>query len=177
VLAVDVVAAAAIGDRSAVRRHVFGGPFAFGPIPIRSVASMPLRVKLQQIVEAIDLPNRDWQSFVNRETGAIVTVTEDMVIGPEGDELNREDLDSDEYLPLPGSSEIDEWSIMRAFADERPDPLRRDLLGALDGRGAFRMFRTVLKRARKEDEWYRFREDAFVGIAKEWLDEHGIAYE
>lgn len=24
---------------------------------------MPLRVKLQEIVEAIDLPNRDWQSY------------------------------------------------------------------------------------------------------------------
>lgn len=42
---------------------------------------------------------------------------------------------------------------------------------------AFRMFRTVLKRARKEDEWHRFREKAFETIAKEWLDEHGMAYE
>ena len=51
------------------------------------------------------------------------------------------------------------------------------LIDALDGRGAFRMFRTVLKRARKEDEWYRFRENAFVATVKKWLDEHGIAYE
>ena len=40
-----------------------------------------------------------------------------------------------------------------------------------------RMFRAVLKRVRIEDEWYRFRERAFVTIATEWLDEHGIAYE
>jgi hypothetical protein len=139
---------------------------------------MPLRVKLHEIVEAIDLPNRYWQSLIHRETGAIVTLTEDMVIGPEGDELNREDIeDSDEYLALPSSLEIEEWSIMKKFADARPDPLGRDLLDALDGRGAFRMFRTVLQRAGKEDEWYRFRENAFVTIAKEWLDEHGIAYE
>jgi hypothetical protein len=139
---------------------------------------MPLRVKLQEIVEAIDLPNRDWQSYLHRESGAIVTITEDMVIVPDGDELNREDVeDSDEYLPLPTSFEIDEWSIMRKFTAERPEPLGSDLLDALSGRGAFRMFRAVLKRARIEDEWYRFRERAFVTIAREWLDEHGIAYE
>ena len=138
---------------------------------------MRLRVKLQEIVEAIDLPNRDWQSYVNRETGAIVTVTDDMVIGPD-EELNREDIeDSDEYLPLPTSFEIDEWSIMKKFAGGCPDPLGSDLLDALSGRGAFRMFRTVLTRARTQDEWYRFRERAFARIAREWLDEHGIAYE
>lgn len=139
---------------------------------------MAPRVKLHEIVEAIDLPNRDWQSFVNRETGAIVTVTEDMVIGPDDEEMNREDVeDSDEYLPLPTSYEIDEWSIMKRFADERPDPVGSELLDALSGRGAFRMFRAALKRARMEDEWDRYREGAFVTIATEWLDEHGIAYE
>ena len=139
---------------------------------------MPLRLKLQAVVEAIDLPNHDWQSYVNRETGAIVTVSDDMVIGPDDEELNRGDVEgSDAYLPLPTSFEIDEWSIMKKFADERPDPLGSELLDALSGRGAFRMFRAVLKRVRIEDEWYRFRERAFVAIATEWLDEHGIAYE
>ena len=139
---------------------------------------MPLRVKLQDVVEAIDLPNGDWQSYVNRQTGAIVTVSDDMVIGPDDQELNREDVeDSDEYLPLPTSFEIDEWSIMKKFADERPDPLGSEVLEALSGRGAFRMFRAALKRLRIEDEWYRFRERAFGTIAREWLDEHGIAYE
>lgn len=139
---------------------------------------MPPRVKLQDVVEAIDLPNRDWQSLLHRETGAIVTITEDMVIGPDGEELDREDVeDSDDYLPLPTSFEINEWSIMKTFADERPGRLGSELLDALSGRGAFRMFRATLKRARIEDDWDRFREAAFVTIATEWLDAHGIAYE
>jgi hypothetical protein len=36
---------------------------------------MPPRIKLPGIVIAIDLPNRDWKSYVNRQSGAIVTVT------------------------------------------------------------------------------------------------------
>ena len=101
-----------------------------------------------------------------------------MVIGPDDEEMNREDVeDSDEYLPLPTSFEIDEWSIMKKFADGRPGGLGSELLDALSGRGAFRMFRAALTRARIEDEWERFREAAFVAIATAWLDAHGTAYE
>jgi hypothetical protein len=46
---------------------------------------MPPRVMLQDIIEAIDLPNRDWKSYLNRETGAIVTVMDDMAMGPDGE--------------------------------------------------------------------------------------------
>jgi Uncharacterised protein family (UPF0158) len=138
---------------------------------------MPLRVTLQDIVEAIDLPHRDWRSYVNRESGAIVTVTDDAVIGPD-EEMDPADIEeSDEYLPLPASYEIDEWSMMRQFAERRPPPQCDELLDALGGRGAFRMFRSVIKRVRIEDEWYRFRERAFVSIAREWLDRHGFAYD
>ena len=138
---------------------------------------MPQRVMLQDIIEAIDLPNRDWQSYLNRETGAIVTVMDDMAMGPDG-EVDPADIEeSDEFLPLPTSAEIDEWSMMEKFALERPQPLSDELIDGISGRGAFRMFRTIVKRARVEDEWYRFRERAFASIAREWLDQHGIPYE
>jgi len=138
---------------------------------------MPPRIKLQDITDAIDLPNRDWKSYVNRQTGAIVTVTEDMAMGPDG-ELDPADIEeSDEFLPLPTSAEIEEWSMMEEFAQQRPEPLSDELLDDLNGRGAFRMFRTIAKRARLEDEWDRFRDRAFASIARKWLDEHGISYE
>jgi hypothetical protein len=132
---------------------------------------------LQDIIEAIDLPDRDWTSYVNRETGAIVTVTDDMAMGPDG-EIDPADIEeSAEFLPLPTSAEIDEWSMMENFALQRPEPLSDELLDGISGRGAFRMFRTIVKRARIEDEWFRFRERAFASIAREWLDQHGIPYE
>lgn len=138
---------------------------------------MPPHVTLQDIVDAMDLPNRDWQSYVNRQSGAIVTVTEDMVIGPDGEMDPSIIEESDEFLPLPTSVEIDEWAMMNEFAQQRRQPQRGDLLDSLNGRGAFRMFRSTVRRLRIEDEWDRFRADAFMSIAKEWLDEHGIEYE
>ena len=38
---------------------------------------MAARVKLREVVEAIDLPNQDWQSYLNTDTGEIVTVTDE----------------------------------------------------------------------------------------------------
>jgi hypothetical protein len=138
---------------------------------------MPLRVKIQDIVEAIDLPNRDWRSYVNRETGEIVTVAEGTVIGPDG-ELDPEDIEqADGFLMLPTSEEIHEWGIMEEFARGRARPQADDLLEALDGRGAFRMFRSTIRRLGMEDEWDRVRQVAFASIARQWLDEHEIEYE
>jgi hypothetical protein len=132
---------------------------------------------LQDIIEAIDLPNRDWRSYLNRETGAIVTVMDDMAVGPDGEVYSADIEESGEFWPLPTNAEVDEWSMMETFALQRPEPLSEELLEGISGRGAFRMFRTIVKRAGVEDDWDRFRQKAFASIAQEWLDQHAIPYE
>lgn len=153
---------------------------------------MATRVKLRDVIDAMDLPNQDWQSYLNRDTGEIVTVTDedrdlaDADVDPE--ELpdwqrqafakNREAFESNRFLLLPGSFEIHEWSIMERFGQERSSVRQRDeLLDSLHGRGAFRMFKSAIRRLLIEEEWYRFRDSAFEEIAKEWLESNGIEYE
>ena len=140
----------------------------------------------------MDLPNQDWQSYLNRDTGEIVAVTDedrdvaDADVDPE--ELpewqrealakNREALESNRFLLLPGSFEIHEWAIMERFGRERSSVRQREeLLDSLHGRGAFRMFKSAIRRLRIEEEWYRFRDSAFEEIAKDWLESNGIEYE
>jgi len=113
---------------------------------------MPPIVKLQDVIEALDLQPRESQSYLHRESGAIVLVSDGMAIGPDG-EMDPEDVEeSDEFLPLPTAFEIDEWSMMRDFARERPASQADELLDTISGRGAFRMFRAALKRLRIEDQ-------------------------
>jgi hypothetical protein len=153
---------------------------------------MAPRVKLREVVEAIDLPNQDWQSYLNADTGEVVTVTdEDRALVEDGEDLDdlpalqretlpktREALESDRFLPLPDSFEIHEWSIMERFGEGRASARQRDeLLDSLHGRGAFRMFKSAIRRLGIEEEWYRFRDSAFEQIAKDWLEAHGIEYE
>ncbi len=152
---------------------------------------MAIVVKLSDVVEAIESPSEDWHSYLNRDTGEIVTVSDDERRLVEGDESLddvpawqqeslpkvRDALASDRFVMLPGRFDVHEWSIMEQFARERPDSGQADaLLDALHGRGAFRMFRSTLRRLGLDDDWHQFRASALEAIAKDWLHTQGIAY-
>ena len=150
-----------------------------------------LPVALEKVVAEMDLPNDEWTAFLNRRTGELVTVTdeearavedgEEMSDAPDWERDNlpqvREVLASKDYLPLPGRFEIHEYQIMQRFCGEVEDPeLRAKLLDSISGRGAFRMFRSVLDEHGVTEIWYKYRQRALEDIAAEWLDAHGIAY-
>ena len=142
---------------------------------------MAVRVKLRDVVEALDLPSQDWRSYLNRDTGAIVTVTgEGRLLDDEDSDAEEtgEDLDSDRFLALPDSFEVHEWLIMDRFALDRSNARQRDdLLDALQGRGAFRMFKSRIRSLGIENDWYRFRTCALEEIARGWLKSNQIEYD
>jgi hypothetical protein len=66
---------------------------------------------------------------------------------------------------------------MRRFCRLRDDEAERDeLLDAIAGRGAFRMFKSTIRRRGIEQEWYRYRDRALRRIAAEFLEAEGIPY-
>jgi hypothetical protein len=153
---------------------------------------MAARVKLHDVIEAMDLPDQGWKSYLNRDTGEIVTITdEDRALVEDDSDVDRlpdwqreavlkarEALDSSGFLLLPDSYEVHEWSIMERFGKERANARHRDeLLDSLHGRGAFRMFKATVRRLGIEEEWHRFRDSAFEEIARDWLVAHGFEYE
>ncbi len=89
-----------------------------------------------------------------------------------------EALENNRLLPLPNKFEIHEWDIMRRFANERDDEdERQELLAAIHGSGAFRMFKSCLRRVEIEQQWYSFRNTRLEQHAKDWLESRGIAYQ
>jgi hypothetical protein len=67
---------------------------------------------------------------------------------------------------------------MERFAMQLTDSRQREeLLDALHGRGAFRMFKSTARRLGVEEQWHRFRDAAFDEIASEWLKSNGIEYD
>jgi hypothetical protein len=153
---------------------------------------MSIVVSLTDVVDAMDLPNDDWNSYLNPKTGEIVTVTDEdrrLVEDEDLDEANlpewqreslpgvRAALESGDFLTLPDKFEIHEWAIMERFANSQVREARRDeLLDAIHGSGAFRNFRSTVRRLRIEEEWFSFREAAFERIAVGWLEAHGISF-
>jgi hypothetical protein len=153
---------------------------------------MAVVVSLKNVVDAIDLPSDEWASYLNPKTGEIVTVTEEdhYLVGDEDlDEQGlpawqsesvtktREALESGNFLALPDKFEIHEWAMMERFSsDQRSAARREELLDAIHGRGAFRSFRSAIRRLDIEDDWFRFRQLAFEEIAKDWLKAYDISF-
>jgi uncharacterized protein UPF0158 len=154
---------------------------------------MGVVVLLKDVVDAMDLPNDEWASYLNRKTGEIVTVTDEDRRLAENEELDESDLpdwqreslrkarealeESADFLPLPDKFEIHEWSIMERFSTTLVGAeWRSELLDAIHGAGAFRTFRSAIRRLGIHDDWYRFRQAEFEQIAKNWLEAHEIAF-
>jgi len=89
----------------------------------------------------------------------------------------KEVLESDDYLPLPGKFDINEYHIMEDFCyGMNDDSIRIELLAGIKGRGTFRKFRDAIRRFGIQDQWYEFRDAEMKRIAIEWLVDNNIAY-
>jgi hypothetical protein len=155
---------------------------------------MAIIVRLEHIVDAIDALDDEWQTYLDRETGEIVVVTaEDRQLLEDEEEPDLEDYpewhrkaiekavqvesDPDRFLALPDRFEVHEWDMMRRFADVVDDEIqRRELLHAVHGSGAFRMFRATINRLGLHDQWFHYRDERFREMAKAWLEDNGIAF-
>ena len=84
---------------------------------------------------------------------------------------------SDEFLELPGQSDIHEYKIMEdfclAFEDHR---IGQELLRLIKGSGAFRRFKNAINEMGIEEAWYEFKRSALEKIAIEWMKENDIPY-
>ncbi|MGZ7090730.1 MAG: UPF0158 family protein [Candidatus Angelobacter sp.] len=151
---------------------------------------MGIVLALRDIVDAIESQSNEGEAYLDPETGEIVQVSEDeralVEEGRSDDDLLdwerelipkvRQALESDRFLALPDRSEVHEWAIMERFSLEQNERARQTLLGAIHGSGAFRHFRGVVERLGLLDAWYRYRDEAVQQIARDWLEEHKLAY-
>lgn len=151
---------------------------------------MPLPVSLDDVASELEALSDDSVVYVNRRTGEVANVsTEDLSAleesGGDSEEFRwldtylaalRSILETDEWAEMPRKYDIHEWEIMREFADGQRGGLRDDLLTAIRGRGAFRMFKDTLHRRGMLDAWFDFKHGALARIAAEALDAEAIPY-
>jgi hypothetical protein len=156
---------------------------------------MPATVLLEDIVEALELASDEAHWFVDLENGEVHGVSKELLNSAEEAADEDEELDipawqKDEWTiekrimfhrknfeRLPTKFDVHEWQIMRDFADSVQNPqISRELQDAIHGAGAFRMFKSVIRRLKIEQQWYAFHLETLKEIAREWCQEHGVLW-
>jgi hypothetical protein len=150
-----------------------------------------IQVKLSDLIEGLDFQSDERSSYLNRTTGAVVSITaEELRAAEEAQPLEDfldwqhgtiriagEILETERYLPLPDRFEIHAYQIMERFCLSVEDAdMRDDLSDAIRGRGAFRRCKDRVHAYEIAEAWYRYRDAALREIAMAWCEAHGLAY-
>lgn len=112
------------------------------------------------------------QAFFNTETGEIVWLSDYM------DSDVREEIadmidESDAFLRLPEQWDINEYRMMENFIETVTDEMMQSrLYRTIQGRGAFRRLKDMVRGTEWEQKWYDFRDNAYVDVAREWCEEN-----
>ena len=149
-------------------------------------------VSLSEIVDAMEFQSEELASYFCKETGEIVTITEEMMWAAERNEplddhpewmregitIARDYLQNEEeYIPLPNHFDIHEYSIMERFCLDIEDREKSmELYYAIKGRGAFQRFKDKIHELGVADEWYKCRDEAITELAKFWCMENNLPY-
>lgn len=166
-------------------RSLAGALCALGGRVSRKQGKSGVVVALEDVVAEMDLPNDSWSAYLNRQTGQLITLTDDdgtLVDGqpepqPEDPSQVPEMLESNDWVALPDKFDIHEYRIMERFSLGVEDiEVREALLQAIRGRGAFRRFKEVIHERGVAEAWHAYRQQSFEAIAVEWLEANGIPY-
>jgi len=142
---------------------------------------MAVQPKMSDLVGDLQAVSDTMEAFLDRRTGRIEMLTEDMedTIGPEGAELERmirEDT-TDRFVPLPTQFERDDFRIMQRFAWSRDDDRHCEKLeDALRGRGKYRRFKDRVIDLDIERDWFAFRDARYKQMMVDWCEEHNVDY-
>jgi hypothetical protein len=155
---------------------------------------MPPRVRLNDIVDALEMQFDELTSILDLDTGQVVTLPDSMLgkaeecgddeepellEWEEGDwEIARRVVSTGRFVRLPDKYDVHEWAIMEDFVRSvESSRIHEELSHAIHGKGAFRMFKDAIRRHGIESAWFEFRTAALRKIAAEWCEENQIEWE
>ena len=146
-------------------------------------ALKPVAVDLEELVMAMgEAKNHGVECYLDTTTGEVITLVDPEIVGhyPETDALRQQIADdvAGRFLSIPFLQIHGEYDLMLEFAESVQElRLKGRLLIALDGKGAFKRFKNVLRYEASDherDRWFRMRDALHREHAIEWLRDEGF---
>lgn len=135
-----------------------------------------MKVKLTDIIDAIEMTDQYSEYFLDKETGKVEWVS-DMAMTQEEQEEVYDRLDEHGFYRLPTSFDIRDYDIMEDFIDTLSGSNHDRLASAIQGKGAFRRFKDNVIRLGIDKQWYDFQANAYKRKAARWCEDNDIEYE
>jgi len=151
-----------------------------------------LKIDLSMVEDAMEDVDRGYaEYYLNTETGQVIMITGEIARYAEEelkDNLPEWMLDAikiakevlvenpESYIGIPSKPTYESYNLMVEFAESVPDEqLREKLSIALDGKGAFRLFKMVLNDYQfYREKWFQFKEQRLKTEILDWLKSIGI---
>ena len=135
-----------------------------------------MKVKLEDIIEAMEMVDDTSECFLDKETGEVEWVSEYALSYDEQQEI-YDRLDEHGFYRLPTQFEIRDYDIMESFVASIAGKDHEILATAIQGKGAFRRFKDKVIDLGLDKMWYWYRDSAYKRKAAEWCEENGVDYE
>lgn len=134
-----------------------------------------MKVKLSEVIDALDFTNDEIEYYYNPDTEEIfmsnIWYFED---------LNEDESDElfEKSIKLPTRYDINEYEMMEDFAETISDTrLQNQLYISLNGSGAFRRFKDTCINFDIINDWYKYRDERYREIAINWCKDNNIEIE
>lgn len=137
-----------------------------------------MKVKLQDVIDGIDMVSEDSTCYLDRETGEVLFISEIADNDYDDDILELLEEGSDRFIEFPSQWDRNDYQTMVDFIESLPQGKEQNLLAiSINGSGAFRRFKYTASELGLLDDWYRFLNNAHRELAIEWCEDNEIEYE
>lgn len=134
------------------------------------------RISLKTLCDTIEILSETSTAYWDRLREEIVYLDSELYTSEQNEALAEEiETQPSCFLRLPEKRDFKEYDLMREFIDSLSDSeVKRDLAGAIHGKGAFRRFKDTLRHYGVEQQWYDYRDAAVKDFAVSWCVENDV---
>ncbi|MBU3103037.1 UPF0158 family protein [Clostridium gasigenes] len=154
---------------------------------------MSEKITLEDILEVQEMEMEEMTSYYNIISQCMVVLSKDdmEIAKSNGDTIKLESWkretaeqakdfleNPNNYINFPKQEEYNEYVIMEDFIKQcNNEDLLKKLNINLSGEEAFRKFKDTVYDIGLVDEWYYFRDERCLEVARKWCETNGVDYE